>query len=203
MRSEKTLQTSAKKEQHTTVAVIKRSDAKKQIVYAEVYAPYTTDTYGDMMLPEDIEKMAHEFLQRKDLDKSVDTNHDNVPNGSYPIESFIARKGDPDFTEGAWVVGVKVPDQRTWDKIERGELNGFSMESLVKMLPAVAEVYIQSASIGRTEEAEDHQHFFFLELDADGRVKSGRTSMDYGHAHEIRMGTATESAYGHSHRFFI
>jgi len=184
-------------------ARIKKTDDDRRIIYAEVYAPYTLDTYGDMMLPEDIELMAHRFLQIKDLHSTVDTNHDNIPNGSYPIESFIARKGDPDFTEGAWVVGTKVVDDEIWARVKSGELNGYSMQSIVRMVPAVAEVQVALDSVGITEESEGHKHWFYVQLDDEGRVKGGRTSNDMGHVHEIKKGTATEMSYSHAHRFFF
>lgn len=82
------------------------------------------------MTAEDIKKLAHRAL-KLDLAVIIDTQHDNVPNGSYPVESFIARSGDPDYTEGAWVMGVKVPDDATWEKVLKGELNGFSFEAMV------------------------------------------------------------------------
>jgi hypothetical protein len=62
---------------------IKKTDGEKQIVYGEVYAPYILDTYGEFMTPEDIEVMAHRFMQL-DLSKVIDTQHDNQPNGSFP-----------------------------------------------------------------------------------------------------------------------
>lgn len=178
-------------------------DAVKRIVYSEVYSPYTLDTYNDMMLPDDIEKMAHEYLRRTDLDQTVDVNHDNVPTGSYPIESFIARKGDPDFTEGSWVVGIKIVDEVVWKRIESGEIGGYSMEIMAKALPYVVTVNLAKSSIGRTAENEDHSHYFFVKFDDNGNVIGGETSMDAGHIHKISYGTITDNSYGHKHRFAL
>lgn len=177
-------------------------DEEKQIIYSEVYAPMQLDTYGDAMLPDDIEKMAHEFLTNNDLTKVVDTNHDNIANGSYIIESFIARKDDPNFTEGAWVVGIKVPDSLVWKKVKRGELSGLSMEALVYKVPAVADIEVDLEKISQTEEAENHTHLFYVEYTPDGVVAGGRTSTDMGHSHEIKAGTATEPTNGHAHRIY-
>lgn len=180
-----------------------KTNEEKRVVYAEVYAPYTVDTWGDMMLPEEIEKMAHRFIEKGGLNKVIDTMHDYEATDSFVVESFIARAGDPDFTEGAWVLGVKVPDETLWADIKKGKLNGFSMSGFAKLLPAVAEVFINVVSIGRTEVNQEHDHLFFVELDDDGRVIRGRTSIDKNHAHEITAGTATEMAYGHAHRYFL
>lgn len=191
------------KSQHQHFAKIGKIDEDQKIVYAVVYEPFVLDTWGDFMLPDDILEMAHNFLKKPNLDQRIDTIHDYVSNGSYPIESFIARSNDPDFAEGAWVMGVKVPDEDVWAKIKSGELSGFSMAGMAKMLPAVVEVTIGYADMGMTEENHKHQHLFFVELDDHGRVTSGRTSIDLSHSHEIMAGTATEITEGHSHRFFL
>ncbi len=105
---------------------IKKTAAQKQIAYAEVYRPNSVDSQGDFMTAEGIEAMAHSFL-KKGLVRGIDTQHNGVENGSVVVESFIARKGDPDFAEGAWVMGVHVPDKKLWDAIVKGQITGFSM----------------------------------------------------------------------------
>lgn len=183
---------------------IKTVDDEKQIVYGEVYAPYVLDTYGEFMLPEDIEQMAHRFMTL-DLKSVIDTNHDNVPNGSYPVETFLARKDDPDFTPGAWIMGVKVPEQQVWAKVKSGELSGFSFQALVKPSSYEVDVTVMRDHLGATEAADDgHSHMVFLQVDTLGRVTGGATSPGPdGHVHEIKRGTKTETVDGHSHRFFL
>lgn len=138
---------------------IKRADAKRRLVFGEVYAPNRLDTHGEAMAAEDIEIMAHRFLHLVDPNKAIDTQHDNKPNGSYPVESFIARDGDPDFTPGAWVLGVKVPDDGIWAKIESGEIAGFSFEARVEAHKEVVQIEMLRDLVGATEAAEDgHRH---------------------------------------------
>lgn len=182
---------------------VKRVDSVKQIVYGEVYAPDVLDTYGDFMGVEDIEEMAHRFMQLSSMKSAIDTNHDEITNGSYPVESFIAREGDPEYTPGAWVLGVKIVDEDIWGMVTRGELNGYSFQALVQKLAVVVNIDMTPDAVGLTGDADDHWHFFWLELDEDGRVLRGRTSFDDGHSHEIRRGTATEKANGHAHRISI
>lgn len=105
----------------------KKSDAKKQIVFGEVYIPDRRDTDGNFMTAETIEKMAHDFLANK-KNSQISKNHDGNSNKGCVVESFIAREGDPDFIAGSWVVGVHVPDVEIWKQIEKGELTGFSIE---------------------------------------------------------------------------
>ena len=44
------------------IVAFKKSDAKKQIVFGEVYVPDRKDTDGNFMTAETIEDMAHDFL---------------------------------------------------------------------------------------------------------------------------------------------
>ena len=184
---------------------IKRIDENRQVVYGEVYAPFVVDTFGEMMLPEDIEIMAHRFMQQTHMQRAVDTEHDNHSNGSFPIESFIAREEDPDYTPGAWVLGVKVADRTIWGAVKRGELNGFSFQALVKKVPALVSIEVFRDNFGVTELGgeEEHSHFYYVEMDEMGKVVRGQTSDDNDHSHKIIGGTATEPANGHSHRYFI
>jgi hypothetical protein len=187
----------------TSVTQITRSDDDRQIIYGEVYAPNRLDTHGEMMLASDIEIMAHRFM-RLDLTKAIDTNHDNVPVAAYPVESFIAREGDPDYTPGAWVMGVKIDDPTVWADIKRGAINGFSFQAMVKPMVVDVEVEVVRDQVGKTEETSDHEHYFFVQLDSNGRVTGGRTSKAAdGHYHEIVGGSVTKKTDGHSHRFFI
>lgn len=185
------------------ISKIQRVDEERQIVFGVVYAPLEIDTYGETMTAEGIEEMAHRFMALK-LDQTIDEMHDEqAKHNVYPIESFIARKDDPDYPEGAWVLGVKVDDTATWDKIKTGDINGFSFQALVKKVAAVVEIEYDPEIIGYTAENVDHRHLYYAQLDADGKVVGGRTSTEFGHAHDIKRGTATEKSMGHSHRFFI
>lgn len=178
-------------------------DEEKRIVYGEVYAPYRLDTYGEFMLPDDIEVMAHRFMQLP-LAQTIDTQHDNVPNGSYPVESFIVRDGDPDFTPGTWVLGVKVPDDRTWEAVKDGKLNGYSFEAMVVPVEYEIEYVVMRDHVGSVEPAMDHSHAYYVEVDADGQVVGGWTSPGPdGHVHQIKRASLTEKADGHTHRFFL
>lgn len=191
---------------HRSVVRIQRIDDEKHVVFGEVYAPNIVDTYGEFMLPQDVEIMCHRFAQLI-LSESIDTNHDNVPNGSYPVESFIARESDPDFVHGAWVLGIKVPDDHLFAQIKKGELNGFSFEALVRPVAVRAKVATVRDQVGLTEPggANRHTHLFFVEVNDFGRVVRGFTSVVDEHSHDIRSGSMTKSGGddGHTHRFFL
>ena len=118
----------SKKIKIENIIEFKKSDAKKQIVFVEVYAPHVRDTDGNFMTAETIEKMAYDFLASKE---NVQISKNCI------VESFIARKDDPDFTQGAWVVGIHVPDKEIWQQIEKGDLTGLSIESKANLIEDV------------------------------------------------------------------
>lgn len=193
-------------------AQFKKTDDDKQIVFAEVYAPMIPDSQGDFMTEEGIELIAHDFIRKGNV-TSIDTNHDLSENGSYVVESFIARKGDLDFNEGAWVMGVKVVDPNIWRMIKDGDLNGFSMYGQACKVERVIEFEIPDSGVikGVVEKASgqaldnDHHHNYTVKFDNSGNFLGGETGPAIGgadeHVHSIRKGTATEGTNGHSHRF--
>lgn len=183
---------------------IKKADCDLQIVYGEVYTPDVPDSQNEFMTSEGIREMAHNFMKSMRVDK-VDTQHDNVVNGSYVVESFISREGDPDFIPNSWVVGVKCSDE-IWDKVKKGEINGFSMEAMVQQVPRVVEMIIPEFVTGGTDVVSGHSHTFKVTFDDDGMFGGGVTSTvtledGSGHFHNIRKGTITDDSEGHHHRF--
>lgn len=180
---------------------VKLASEEKRIVWAEVYVPNIPDSDGDFMDSESVEKAAYGFMKDLNL-KQIDVQHSNdlVP-GASVVESFIARKGDPDFIEGAWVVGVHVPDDATWSQIKKGEINGFSLEALVKGEDVELEIDIPPVLSGRTSTSSNHDHQFFVTYDPEGNLVGGRTDLVDGHYHLIKRGTITEKEADHDHRF--
>ena len=180
---------------------VKYSSDELRIVWAEVYVPNVPDSDGDYMNADTIRKMSYKFMHSLKL-KNIDVQHNNriVP-GAGVVESFIARKGDPDFITDAWVVGVHVPDDATWGQIKKGEINGFSIEALVKGTASFLELDIPPVISGRTSIDNGHDHEFFVSYDDEGKFLGGRTDTVDDHFHLIRQGTVTEDAHDHNHRF--
>lgn len=175
---------------------------EQQIAYSEVYAPNRPDADGEFMTAEEIRKMAHEFISSGKMGQ-IDVYHESKKvEGCTVVESYIAQKGDPTFLEGAWVVGIYVPDKELWSKIKKGELNGFSMEALVKRQEREVEIEIPPVVTGMTSKADDgHDHTFYVTYDDKGQFRGGTTSVSNGHSHPIVAGTHTQEAEGHNHRF--
>lgn len=179
---------------------IQKTDSEQQLVYGEVYAPSVPDSQGDFMSAHEIQKMAHGFMKNLRA-RQVDKEHDNQNLNAYVAESFIARDGDPDFIPGSWVIGMHVVDEVIWNMVKSGEINGFSLEARAVRTPAVVEVEMPEEVEGVTSVADDHEHTFVVRFDDEGQFMGGYTDEVDGHFHEIRTGTATEKADGHSHRF--
>ena len=140
---------------------LKLASEEKRIVWAEVYVPNVPDTDGDFMDEVGVEKAAYGFMRDLNL-KQIDVQHTNeLVEGAVVVESFIARKGDPDFIAGSWVVGVHVPDDKTWSQIKKGEINGFSLEALVKGEDTTLEIEVPPVVSGRTAKSEGHEHDVF------------------------------------------
>ena len=186
----------------TAEVQIKKLDHEEQVVFGEVYAPGFPDTQGDFMSPEEIKKMAYNFL-RKGLASNIDVNHSQKPSGRYVVESFIAREGDPIFIPGSWVMGVKVPDPAVWKMVKSGELNGFSLDGYRRShAEDVLAIEMPELLKGETDGgAESH---------APVRREVRQARQLPGRLHEPGQrrarpsdcaGTVTEPANGHVHRF--
>jgi hypothetical protein len=84
--------------------------------------------------PETIEKMMKKYFKENKIHK-VNTNHDPKErrDGVYMMESYIVgdrneSKVFPDLPKGSWVATFYVENDEVWDKIKKGEYNGFSLE---------------------------------------------------------------------------
>ena len=173
----------------------------------EVYIPMHLDSFNTTMTKEEIKRVAYDFMRKGYLDH-IDEMHNYEKSGSYVVESFIARKGDPDFVEGSWVLATKIENDDVWDKVQRGEYNGYSISGKAKREKAMVKLTrIQDMEL-TTERSADpgvvpHEHVIHLIFDKDGKTVPTWTSRSLDHEHEVLYTTATEIANGHNHRFIV
>ena len=183
---------------------IRRIDEWRRVVHGLVYEPDRMDTWGEFMCREDIEDMCHRFAELPH-DQVIDTNHDNISNESYVVESYIVRAPDPDFSIGSWVAGVKVPNDHIWRQILIGEINSFSFESMVRRVDC--RVWIDSVRdvVCKTELQLDHDHTLFVITNEMGIVQRGWTDSVDDHSHKVVCASRTELAGSpkHRHRFHL
>ena len=194
---------------------VKKADEEMRVVWGEVYIPDIPDTQDEFMIASEIEKMAHKFLMDGLAVGAVDVQHDGEIRNCYVVESFIARKNDPEFIEGAWVVAVKICDDDLWEDVKSGKLNGFSMQASVFVTDRTVMLEIPEEVEGLTQIASDgdgHRHEYIVRFDANGDFVGGKSNVVNGHRHVIRRRSITgmsedpvgkELADGHFHRYTL
>ncbi len=110
--------------------------AMRQITYIVVAEPSSetvlkADLQGDCYKPEDIELMAHGFMEKSQRSGEM---HKSLVPGAAIVESFIApvdyvvktAEGEETVLKGSWVIGQKWPDEQ-WAKILKGDYTGVSI----------------------------------------------------------------------------
>lgn len=197
-----TFEGARKMEKNDLTVCLKKTDAALQIVWGEVYVPMVLDSEGDFMTADEIRKTGHRFIAEGRVEQ-MNVEHEDDARATVVVESFVVRKGDPDFIEGSWVLGVHIPNAELWELVEKGEINGFSLEGKGNREAVKVDMNIQRVLTGRTLIADGHDHEFVVEFDENGRFLGGTTRPGGagGHAHRITRGTVTDVAEGHVHRY--
>ena len=113
----------------STYGRIVKTDSENHYVTGIVYEPMTEDAHGNYMEEAEITKAAYYFAKHGD---KVDIQHSFEPfDGAAVVENWIAKAdfkiGDEEVRKGSWLLTVEVTDADIWDKIEKGEISGFSM----------------------------------------------------------------------------
>lgn len=176
-----------------------KTDDEKQLVFGIVYAPEVPDSQNDFMKSEEIMKAAYSWMA-KGKPHCIDIEHNKKATEAFVVESFVARKGDPDFIEGSWVVGVHIPDRDLWELVKKGEFNGFSMMGNACRQEAV-DMEVPGEVNGLTKSENGHVHEFSVAYAPNGEFIGGVTDTVDGHYHVIKRGTVTEEAADHCHTF--
>lgn len=185
---------------------ILRNDYER-IVFGEVYIPNHVDTAETAMTPEEVKRVAYDFMKRSLLTR-IDEMHNYTESGCYVVESFIARPGDPDFVEGAWVLATKIENNDVWEKVLRGEYNGYSIAGLAgKESQLVKLTRITEMELTTEDNIEGpfapHSHYVHLFFSDNGDLVPGWTGLSNNHAHQVTKTTATDETDAHNHKFVV
>ena len=118
----------------TTRGLIVKTDKEKHYVTGIVYEPMVEDAHGNFMTEEEIQKAAYGYAKSG---YQCDLQHEFEPmEGACVVESWIEKSdctiGDSDIKKGTWLMTVEITDPDIWDKVEKGELTGFSMGGVGK-----------------------------------------------------------------------
>lgn len=136
----------------STFGKIVKTDSENHFVTGVVYEPMSLDTQGDYMTADEIQKAAHWYAKNG---SGVDIQHDEEKlEGAAVVESWIAKADftldKTDIKKGTWLMTVEISDPDIWDKIEKGELTGFSMGGKGKYEEIEAEPEELTKSEGRS-----------------------------------------------------
>lgn len=112
-----------------TLGRIIKADSDSHFVTGIVYEPMVEDTDGNYMTAAEIEKAAHWFMKNAG---DADIQHCfSKAEGVEVVESYIAKCDmeieDQPIKKGTWLMTMEISDADVWDKIEKGEITGFSM----------------------------------------------------------------------------
>jgi len=110
-----------------------KTDEKKRIVYGVVLQPGVRDAQDHIISAETIEKACYDYMERgyKITVQHGDEDYtDEIP----VIENYITPQavtiGHEKVKKGAWVMAVKINNEEIWERVEKKELTGFSIEGI-------------------------------------------------------------------------
>lgn len=134
----------------SSLGKIVKFDSDTHYVTGVVYEPLTEDAHGNYMTENEIRKAAYWFAKNGD---KVDLQHSfEQANGVAVVETYVAPadmniEGQP-VTKGAWLMTVEVDNPEIWDKVQKGELTGFSMGGVGKYAEKETDVSDKSEKRG-------------------------------------------------------
>lgn len=126
------------------------SSDEKHIVYGAVLVPgkdiyRNNEKRGEYFInfsSQAVEKMSQDFMKEY-RQFEVKTDHKNVAGEVCVVESWlksdlykdksVALGLNPQLPVGTWFCGMKVNNVDTWNRIRKGELKGFSVESMLSL----------------------------------------------------------------------
>lgn len=134
------------KEEEDKIQVFLESN-EKHLVYGAALIPdkdiYRNNGEQEFYInfsKESIEKMSQDFMKEY-RQYEIKTDHEDVANEVCVVESWLVSDAYKDKSnalginvpEGTWMVGLKVNNIDTWERIKAGELKGFSVESMISL----------------------------------------------------------------------
>ena len=134
------------KEEEDKVQVFLESNEKHMVYGAalipdkDIYRNNGEQEFYISFTKESIEKMSQDFMKEY-RQHEVKTDHDEVANEVCVVESWLVQDAYKDkanalginVPEGTWMVGMKVNNIETWERVKAGELKGFSVESMLTL----------------------------------------------------------------------
>lgn len=106
---------------------ILKADEEQRFILGVVLEPLDVDAQADIMIPQDIEKTAHNYLRDH---RVVGLRHKSKAS-AVVVESYIApvnfELDGQAVKKGSWLLGVIIDDPLLWTDVKEGRINGFSV----------------------------------------------------------------------------
>ena len=120
--------------QFATLGKILKVDDTTHYITGIVYEPLVEDSHGNFMTEEEIRKAAYWFAKNGD---QVDIQHSfEAAAGISVVETYIApcdmTVGETAVLKGTWIMTAEVENAEVWEKVQKGEVTGFSMGGVGK-----------------------------------------------------------------------
>jgi len=142
-------------------APILKIDKKKKQAYGYLMTPHT-DLQKHLALEDDIEGAMHSFLKNLSAGKAdggdgTSLEHLTFGGHGYVITSVIDTDGNIAKSNGAtprpggWWFGMQYTNDDVWQKIEKGELKGWSVGGGAQHIPVIDGVELQLTKSGNFE----------------------------------------------------
>lgn len=156
------------------VRVLKEDDSPKKLLYGVVYEPDAIDAHGDMMIGEEIEKTAHEFMIHY---RNIDSEHNLIAGAGQVVESYIAPAdmeiGKSAVKKGSWILVTKATDE-IWQDYVNGDITGYSMFGIAR------------TTVAKTDDDEPKVSWVQKFLEKLGLVKSFEETLN-GHIEMMKQ----------------
>ena len=125
------------------VVNIAKAVEEQQTVTGVVLQPEVVDGHGDIMSADVIRDTAFKFLAGFNKTTKLGVQHSVFKKGQLElVESFIAPMdmvlGSKTVKGGSWVMTVRVLDKKIWAKVKAGQITGFSIGGIAKVIPVAA-----------------------------------------------------------------
>ena len=126
---------------------VKLSEDEKHLLYGAALIPdkdiYRNNGEQEFYInftKESIEKMSQDFMKEY-RQREITLDHEEQASEICIVESWLVADSYRDkanalginVPEGTWMVAMKVNNIETWERIKKGELKGFSVESIISL----------------------------------------------------------------------
>lgn len=114
----------------------------------DIYRSYGEEEFYINFDKDAVRRLMTKFMKNH-YQQSFTTDHMDFAQGLTVVESWIVEDVENDkanaiglenFSEGSWIIGVKVDDDEMWQSVKEGKWSGFSVEAFVDLKEIAKEI---------------------------------------------------------------